>query len=333
MLNAAVVGLGWWGRHMVRRLAPSDRLRITRAVDTRPASAAEFAAGHDLPLSGDLDEVLADPTIDVVLLCTPHSLHTSQVAAVAAAGKHVFCEKPLALTRREAEQSVAACRAAGVMLGIGHERRFEPAMREVQRLVESGELGTIMHVESNFSHDKLANVAAGDWRTSTKDAPAAGMTAMGIHLTDAYLALFGPVREVHAMTARRVLPYENGDVVAVALRLASGATGFVSAILKTPHYLRLAVFGAEAWVEVRNHTHPDTPGPATLTLQRSGAEPIQRDYEWLDTVRANVEAFADAIAGRASYPFTDEQKIANIGVLEAVTRSAATGQAVTIAAD
>lgn len=330
MLRAAIVGLGWWGRHMVRHLAPSDKVEIVRAVDTRASAAAEFAGEHRLPLTDSLDEALTDPTIDAVLLCTPHSLHTDQVAAVAAAGKHVFCEKPLALTRHEAEQSVAACRAAGLVLGIGHERRFELAMREVQRLVESGELGTIMHVESNFSHDRLANVPDGNRRTSSKESPAAGMTAMGIHLTDAYLGLLGPVREVHAMTARRVLPFENGDVVSVALRFASGATGFVSAILKTPHYLRLAVFGADAWVEVRNHTHPDTPGPATLTLQRSDAEPIQRDYPWLDTVRANVEAFADAIAGKACYPFTDAEKIANIAILEAVTRSAMTGAAVAV---
>lgn len=330
MLHAAVVGLGWWGRHMVRRLAPSDKVEILRAVDTKPSTAADFAAEHGLPLTDSLDEVLADPAIDAVLLCTPHSHHTRQVAAVAAAGKQVFCEKPLALTRREAEQSVATCRAAGVMLGVGHERRFEPAMLEVQRLVESGELGTIMHVESNFSHDKLANVPAGDWRTSSKEAPAAAMTAMGIHLTDAYLGLFGAVAEVYAMTARRVLPHENGDVLSVALRFTSGATGFVSAILKTPHYLRLAVFGADAWVEVRNHTHPDTPGPATLTLQRSGAEPIRREYQWRDTVRANVESFADAIAARASYPFTDAEKIANIAILEAVTRSATQGAAVAV---
>ena len=80
------------------------------------------------------------------------------------------------------------------MLGIGHERRYEPAIVEVRRLIKEGVLGTVMHVEANFSHDKLANVPAGDWRTSSKDAPAAGMTAMGIHLSDLYVELFGPVQ-------------------------------------------------------------------------------------------------------------------------------------------
>lgn len=330
MLNAAIFGLGWWGRHMVGRMADSEKLRIVRAVDTNPDAAADFAAEHALPLSADPDDALNDPSIDAVILCTPHSMHTRQVEAVAGAGKHCFCEKPLALTRADAERSVAACRAAGVMLGIGHERRYEPAMQEVARLVKSGALGTIMHVESNFSHDKLAHVAPTDWRASPSDAPAAGMTAMGIHLTDAYLSLFGPVSDVHAFTARRALDFETGDVVSVTLRFESGVTGFISAVLKTPLFLRLTVFGSDAWVDVRNHTHPDTPGPATLTLQRSGADPEVRTYEWTDTVKANLEAFADAALGSGGYPFTDAEKIGNIAVLEAIAQSAASGQPVAV---
>lgn len=329
MIKAAVVGLGWWGQHMVRRNAGSEHIKIVAAVETNPERAA-FAAGHGLRFAGDLNEILADRSIDAVILCTPHSLHTRQVLACAAAKKHVFCEKPLALTRAEAERSVAACRDAGVQLGIGHERRYEPAIVEVRRLINEGVLGTVMHAEANFSHDKLANMPKGDWRTSSKDAPAAGMTAMGIHLSDLYVSLFGPVREVFASTASRVAYPENGDVISAMLRFESGATGYFNAILVTPHYLCLTVFGSDAWVEVRNETHPDTPGPSTLTLQHKDGRSEEKRYEWVDTVRANVEAFAQAIAGKAPYPFTDAEKIGNIAVLEAVARSAATGQGLKI---
>lgn len=329
MIKAAVVGLGWWGQHMVRRNSGSEHIEIVAAVETNPERAA-FAAEHGLGFVGGLQEVLADPTIDAVILCTPHSLHTSQVLACAAAKKHVFCEKPLALTRAEAERSVAACRDAGVQLGIGHERRYEPAIVEVRRLIREGVLGTVMHAEANFSHDKLANMPKGDWRTSSKDAPAAGMTAMGIHLSDLYVSLFGPVREVFASTASRVAYPENGDVISALLRFESGATGYFNAILVTPHYLCLTVFGSDAWVEVRNETHPDTPGPSTLTLQHKDGRREDKRFEWVDTVRANVEAFAQAIEGKAPYPFTDAEKVGNIAVLEAVARSATSGQAVRI---
>lgn len=330
MIRAAVVGLGWWGKIMVARLKGSAELAIVHAVDANPALGA-FAREHGLVFSSDLDTVLAAKDIDAVILCTPHAMHTAQVLACAAAGKHVFCEKPLALTRADAERSVAACRKAGVMLGIGHERRFEPALAEVRRLVQSGALGTIMHVEANFSHDKLANVPAGDWRLSPKDAPAAGMTAMGIHLSDGFIDMLGPISEVYASTTSRVAFKQTGDVVSVHVRFESGATGYLNAILVTPLYIGLTVFGSKAWAEVRNHTHPDTPGPATLTVQHADGRRETRDLAWIDTVRENVELFAKACAGHAVYPFTDVQKIANIAALEAICRSAATNMPVPVA--
>jgi predicted dehydrogenase len=204
-------------------------------------------------------------------------------------------------------------------------------MLEVARLVRSGALGQIMHLEANFSHDKLAQVPPTDWRASSRDAPAAGMTAMGIHLTDAFVHLLGPAREAFAMTSNRVLAAENGDVVGAQIRFANGATAYLNAILATPLYLRFTVFGANAWVEVRNDTHPDTPGPATLTLQRTDAPPEVRTFEWTDTVRTNLERFAAAIAGGPAYPFTDTEKIANIALLEAICASAASGRPVTVA--
>jgi predicted dehydrogenase len=321
MIRAAIAGLGWWGQHVTRSLADSEHLRIVTAVETNPARAA-FATQHGLSFTGDLPDALADPTIDAVILCTPHALHSQQVLACTAARKHVFCEKPLALTRADAARSVAACNGAGVVLGIGHERRYEPAIVEVRRLVREGVLGTLMHAEANFNHDKLANVPAGDWRASPKDAPAAGMTAMGIHLSDLFVELLGPAREAYAVTSSRVSYPNNGDVVSALIRFESGATGYLNAILVTPHYLCLTVFGSDAWVEVRNETHPDTPGPSVLTLQRRDGRRETRTYKWVDTVRMNLEAFARAILGQAPYPFTDAEKIGNIAVLEAIYRSA-----------
>ena len=330
MINAAVVGLGWWGQHIIRRMKGSDVLRVATAVETNPEREA-FAREHGVAFASNLADVLADPAIDAVILATPHTMHTEQVLAVAKAGKHVFCEKPLALNRADAERSVAACKDAGVTLGIGHERRYEPGIVELRRLVREGVLGTIMHAEANFSHDKLANVPKGDWRTSPKDAPAAGMTAMGIHLTDLYLDLFGPVADVFASTTSRVAYKENGDVISALMRFQSGATGYINAILVTPLYIKLTVFGSDAWVEVHNHSHPDTPGPTTLTVQYRDGRTETRDYEWQDAVRIGLETFARAIEAGEPYPFTDEQKVGNIAVLEAIARSAATNQPVAIA--
>jgi predicted dehydrogenase len=333
MIRCAIAGYGWWGQTLSRRLAGSTKLAVSTIVEPgaeRAASARE--AG--LTTRPALDDALGDPGIDAVILTTPNLLHEEQVRAAAAAGKHVFCEKPLALSKVSAERAVAACREAGVVLGVGHERRFEPAMAEVKRRVASGALGTVMHAESAFSHDKLIGVPKGDWRTDPKSAPAAAMTGMGIHLTDLYIWMFGPVASVAALTADRVLGWPTGDVVTVQLRFEAGMTATLSAILKTPLFLRYHVFGADAWAEVRNEAHPDTPGgTAELVIQRSAGEAERRVFDWTDSVVANLEAFADAVEGRAAYPFTADEMVHNIAVLEAIAQSAATESVVRLDAD
>jgi predicted dehydrogenase len=331
MLNIGLAGLGWWGKHMTRTIAESDKLNLVRAADVnldQSQESRDFAAEHGLTVSADFDDLIADDTVDAIILATPHALHEDQIAKVAGAGKHVFCEKPLGLTRASAERSVAACNAAGVMLGIGHERRFEPALQEIKRMVAEGELGTIMQAESNFSHDILAAMPKGDWRTTSANAPAAGMTAMGIHLSDAYVWMFGPAAEVFALTARRVAEQENGDVVMAQIRFESGSLGYLNATMVTPFFMRFQVFGSDAWVEARDSAHPEHGGVTTLTVCRKGGTPESRTLTSSNTVLDNLECFADAIADKGTYINTQEEMIANIAILEAITKSAATGEMV-----
>jgi predicted dehydrogenase len=195
-------------------------------------------------------------------------------------------------------------------------------------MLRAGRLGTILHLEANFSHDKLTHIKPGDWRADPKN-PAA-FTGMGIHLTDTFLELTGPASEVYAAAARMVSERPNGDVVSVQLRFPCGATGFVSAILETPLYIGFRVFGSEGWAEIRNASHPDTPGPATLTVQHRGGRPETEEFAWENAVLLNLQAFARAARGEAEYPFTDAQKIGNVAVLEAVARSVETGAPVRV---
>src|ERR1700752_3037546 len=96
-LNIAVIGLGWWGRIIVPLAKTSQKLRVVRVADPAPA-AASFAAEQRIPLSRDLDDVLGDTQVQGVVLCTPHTQHTEQIIRAANAKKHVFCEKPLAMS-------------------------------------------------------------------------------------------------------------------------------------------------------------------------------------------------------------------------------------------
>jgi len=325
MLNVAVVGLGWWGRIMVQLLQQSPRFQVVIGVDTA-AEAAGFARERKIVLSGDYENAIRAPEVHAVILCTPHSLHTDQIVLAANAKKHVFCEKPLSLSRADVLRAVDACNANKVVLAVGHEKRFEPPIQELMRLAHSGELGTLLQVEANFSQDKFLALPADNWRLSSREAPAGPMTATGIHLLDLSVALLGPAERVFASARQLGSQLVNGDTLGVLVSFRSGANALLSAMLATPFVGRFAVFGNRGWAEVRDKAHPEAPGGWTLTTCARDGRPQVRDYPPARAVLANLEAFTDAAEGRAPYPVPQQQMIANISALEAIFRSAHSGR-------
>src|ERR1044072_5626417 len=152
MINAAVVGLGTWGKTMVESLAaPGAPMRFT-TLQTRTVNAdvEAFAKQHGIAIANSYQDVLADPKIDAVVLATPVSGHVQQIEMAAAAGKHVYCEKPFTFSRKEAEQELAPLAKAKRVTGIGYNRRFHPEMIKLHDKIKAGELGTIQHIEASM---------------------------------------------------------------------------------------------------------------------------------------------------------------------------------------
>jgi predicted dehydrogenase len=319
MIDAAIVGLGRWGRTLVDAVqGNSDRLRFTHAVSRDPGGLLDVAGRHGLQLVRGLEPVLADPALDAVVLATPHSLHCEQIIAIARAGKAVFCEKPLTLTKAEAARAIEACRTAGVVLGTGTDKRFFPSLRELLRLVKGGELGKILHLEAHFSNEVAGT--ASEWRYSLEESPAGGMTGTGIHMLDALVALAGPVRRVQALLLSHKPPPDPHDSLSALLEFASGVSATLAMVRSTPAYFRLHAFGREASAEALGRTD--------LVLRRSGAEPCHLSLQPVDSVRANLEAFAEAVAGVAPYPIPTSEMLDTIAAFEAITEAAKSGECV-----
>jgi predicted dehydrogenase len=328
MINVAVVGLGWWGKHVCKALtANSKNIRVVRGIELDPEPVADLAAEIGFELSADYQDALDDDNVDGVILTTPHSTHEALVLRAAEAGKQVFCEKPLSLTADSAKKMVKACADAGLVLGLGHERRFEPAMEELARMVKNGDLGTILHVEGHYSHDKFAPLAADNWRGSKVDAPAAGWTGMGVHLTDMLISLLGPIVEIRAISAKRVLDLPSGDVVSTQFKFADETTGTINVVSATPFYGRFAVFGEQGWVDINEMAHPEDIGETHMYICDKSGKRELKVFQPLDTVTLNFDAWADAVAGNSTYRFTDTERISNVSVLEALAKSTQTGQA------
>ncbi len=330
MLDVAVVGMGWWGKTLVSLIGKSSKLRVVKGMKRNPAAEADFAREHGFEMVSDYTEVLKDPKVKAVLLCTPHTTHTEQVIAAANAGKHVFCEKPLSLTRADAVRALAAINANKLQIAIGHERRFEPPILDLMRTLQSGELGVPLQIEANFSQDKFLALPADNWRLTPEEAPAGPITATGIHILDLAVSVFGEAESVWCSVKQLGSPLTNGDTLAAMVKFKKGGHALLTAILATPFDGRFAVYCSKGWIEVRDKAHPSTPMGWTLTKVVTGDQRSTVEYAPSSSVLANVEAFADAVEGRAPYLMPQDQMLANIAALEALIESARTGERVLV---
>ncbi|PWJ21861.1 Gfo/Idh/MocA family protein [Jannaschia seohaensis] len=325
MIRLALVGPGRWGRILVEAVQGlSEDVVFTRAVARSPAKAADWAARHGIALTDDLDAVLADPEVDAVVLATPHSQHAQQIARVAAAGKDLFCEKPVALTLAEARAALAAVEAAGIVFLPGHIRRHLPAFAEMARRVAAGELGRLLHAEGNMSSDvRVGEVYTPEmWRLAPGESPAGGLAAAGIHVIDLMIHLMGPVATLSALSARLVHEIDHDDTTTLMMRFASGATGTVGTQTATAREFRLQVFGARGWLELRGQnqlTWAPVEGPRTrLTWPAVSME------------RQELEAFARAIRTRTCHPIPMREVLGGIAVFEAVPAALAKASSVSV---
>ncbi|HMA09029.1 MAG TPA: Gfo/Idh/MocA family oxidoreductase, partial [Ramlibacter sp.] len=259
MIRAAIIGLGTWGQNLVRSvqgLGPA--IEFVAGATRTPDKSREFAQTQRLRMLASYEDVLADASIDAVVLATPHSMHTDQIVAAARAGKHVFSEKPLGLDAASAQRAAQACADAGVTLGVGYNWRFQPALQAIRRMIDDGSLGRVLHLEGNFCGPSAYRFPKGHWRHERTEGPAGGMTGRGVHVVDAMLYLAGHIEQVTAQSFRLAQDFGMDDTTSMLLRFASGATGTIATVIATPETWRLQVFGSKAWAEVGDVEHLHT---------------------------------------------------------------------------
>jgi predicted dehydrogenase len=335
MIRAAIIGLGRWGQNLVNSVqGKSDVIRFVAGATRTVAKAEAYAREKGFPLHSSYEKVLTDPGVDAVVLATPHTQHAEQVIAAAKAGKHVFTEKPLALTAKSAAATVRACARARVTLAVGYNWRFQPALQEIRRMLDDGRLGKLLHVEGNFCGPSAYRFPKGHWRQARVEGPAGGMTGRGVHVVDAFLYLGGRLASVHALSARRVLGYGLDDTTSMLFRFKSGASGYLGTVIATAETWRMQVFGSRGWAEVGDVEHLTTwqmkycvVDPANLLVHR---KPEVLTFPALSTERAELEHFARAAQTRRPLAIAGGDEQHNVAVFEAILKSAKAGKTVSL---
>jgi predicted dehydrogenase len=325
MLKVAIHGMGNWGRRLVESIEGSAKIKFVCGVTRDPDAHKEFAVKTGLKLVTSYEQALADKDIGAVVLATPHSQHEAQVIQAARAGKPVCVEKPITLTQASAQRAVDACKAAGVTLGLGFNRRYAPSFIDMMRRIRAGEIGDVLHVEGHHSGPTGYRLNANSWRATRAEAPAGGMTARGIHTLDSMLqAAGGLVTSVYAFSDKRKLAanIDVDDTTSMMMKFSNGVTGYLGVVFITGELYRVHVFGSKGWLEMRGETE--------LVSCPLEGKPQRHTFDAVNKERAVLEAFADAVAVRQPFMVPPEQAVNGIAVLESIEVSARTGTVIRI---
>ena len=198
MLKTAIYGLGNWGQKLIEAVhKKSDKIQIVQMVTRDTSKYGDLVAKTGIAISNNYESILQSPDIEAVIIATGHSVHSQHVEQAAAAGKHVFCEKPFTLTKKSAIAAAKACEDAGVRLAVAFNRRFQPALIRIKEMIENGALGTVLHVEGAHSghagYDQLEG-----WRSTREENPAGVMCGKGVHVLDLMIMAAGPAAHISA---------------------------------------------------------------------------------------------------------------------------------------
>jgi len=285
--------------------------------------AGEVAAEHGIPTAHDgYAALLADPNVDAVYIPLPNHLHAEWTMAAAAAGKHVLCEKPLAMNAAQAREMADACATSGVMLMEAFMYRLHPSWLRVRQLVDAGVIGELQSVQSWFSYynDDPANIR------NIAEYGGGALMDIGCYNINLSRMLFGGEPTSVQATIRRD-PTSGVDILTSAmLRFGDGHATFTCAI-RTEDDQRVHIVGTAGRIEIAIPFNIPPHLPTRVFLTSGGDPPLAPDTETIvfppkDPYAAQAEAFAAAVVGGHPVPVPPEDSVANMAVIDAIVAAA-----------
>lgn len=226
----AVVGCGGISSSHFTGIERAEEAELVAVCDANEKRAEEYGIKHNVKAYTDYEKLLADPDVDVVCLCTPSGMHAEQTIMAAEAGKHIVCEKPMAIKLSDADRMVEACEVMGVKLATIFPRRMSPASRFVKKLLDDGKLGKLSLCSGyvKFYRDQKYYDSAG-WRGTWAMDGGGAMMNQGIHTIDLLQWFAGPVDTLHGYARNVLRNIEVEDTAVVSLQFKSGALGSIEA--------------------------------------------------------------------------------------------------------
>src|SRR2546427_2530157 len=175
--------MGWWSDVLADAIQRSGKLKIVACYTRSEEKRRAFAGKYGCRAAPSYEAILGDPSIAAIINTTPNDAHLETTRAAAAAGKHVFLDKPIANTVFDARAITDACRKAGVVLALGYQRRRESHFRWIQQRIDEGAFGRLVNAEANISRDRLGKGGLNSPPYTPAGKPGGALLPIGLHLT------------------------------------------------------------------------------------------------------------------------------------------------------
>ena len=323
-VRLGIIGLGWFGGVLADSATRSGAADVVTCFARSAGARGEFAERHACRAADSLDALLADDEVDGVVLATPHSTHAELVEQAATAGKHVFVEKPLALTVADARRAITATASADVTLQVGQNRRRQPANRRIKQMIDGGDLGSVLQLENFHSAAGGHKPDLPAWRKDASECPFGGMTALGVHTVDTFHDWVGPAHRVAAFSTKVAGLTDLDDATTVMIEYEGGVLGTIGTNYFTAPVVTTTAYGTEAiaWNE--------EDGKRFFVQARTDGARNEQEIEELDTITDEMGEFARAIRGETTPETGGAEGLEVASVLEAIGRSVETGSAVDV---
>lgn len=322
-VGIGIVGLGWWGRALADGTLAAEGVEVVAGFARSAETRAAFARDYACKAPGSLEELLADPGVEGILVATPHSTHLDILEAAATAGKAVLMEKPLALTKETAEKAIAIATKAEIPLMVGHQRRRTAANRAIKKMIDAGDIGPIQMAEANQSLGKALTHPDDAWRRDRSESPLGGMTSLGVHKVDTMHYLIGPMKRVAVFTKNEMERPEIDEATVIAIEFESGAVGTLVTSFVVPMISRISIYGMKA------SAFNDFDG-TTLEVQKMDEGRVPVPLEPVDPVVDQLVEFGKVVRGEMDPETGATEGLAVVSVLEAMVESSLTGKAVDV---
>ena len=324
-LKVASIGMGWWSDVLADAIKRSGKLEIVACYTRSEEKRQAFAKKYGCRAAPSYETILEDRSIEAIVNTTPNNVHAETTRQAAAAGKHVFLDKPIANSVADARALTEACRKADVVLALGYQRRKESHFRWMRREIDEGRFGRLVNAEANISRDRLGQFDLTSWRYTAAGMPGGVMLQIGIHYTDVLEYLMGPIKAVRGSLAQLVLPGDNPDVASLVLEHENGALSTLNAsYASASEYYLMNIYGKEATAYYDLHN-----GLRVLRRGTTRADPVPCAKN--DTIVEELEEFARAVRGDGQPEMDGEKATASLAVLLAGIKSAREGRRVEIA--